>query len=187
MAKQTIIVRAIIEMLGNPKEHLMETLHGYIDRLKTEKEITVVSEKYEEPILKDELYSTFVELELKVEKLDKLIWFCYDYMPASVEVVEPEELAFQARDVTSFFNEILTKLHTLDMLYKKYKVENELFKKNLTILLRNFIKIELRNAPKTIDELELALGVPQSQITFFLEKLIEEQKIKKEQDKYMII
>ena len=147
MTQQPITVRAIIEMLGNPKEHLLETIKAYVEKLKQEKDLTVISEHYEEPVEKDDLFSTFVEI---------LMWFCYDYMPASVEVVEPEETVYTANEITSFSNEILTKLHTLDMLYKKLKVENEILKKNTIVLVKNFIKIELSNASQLNDLLDAA-------------------------------
>ncbi len=188
MAEPKLLVRAIIEMIGNPKEHLIETLTSYVEKLKTEKDITVIKEKYEEPVQKeDNIFATFVELEIHFTTLSKLIWFCYDYMPATVEVIDPEEAVFKAHDITSFFNEILTKLHSLDMLYKKYKVENEILKKNTVILIRNFIKTELRQGTKTIQDLEEALGVPRAQIEFFIDKLMEEGKIKREGNLYSIL
>ena len=187
MTQQPITVRAIIEMLGNPKEHLLETIKAYVEKLKQEKDLTVISEHYEEPVEKDDLFSTFVEIEIKFKKLEKLMWFCYDYMPASVEVVEPEETVYTANEITSFSNEILTKLHTLDMLYKKLKVENEILKKNTIVLVKNFIKIELSNGSKTGEELEQNLGVPRQQLEFFLEQLMQEGKVRRSDDKYSIL
>ena len=78
-----IIFRAIIEVLGRPKEHIEKSLKEYLDNLKQNKNYKVISEEIAEVKKQEgqELWVVFAELEIKTSQVDSLISFCFDYMP----------------------------------------------------------------------------------------------------------
>ena len=60
----------VLEILGRPKEHLIQTLDKLIDTLNKEKGVKVIEKKIKEPVeLKDnkDFYTTFAEVEIEVE------------------------------------------------------------------------------------------------------------------------
>src|SRR3989344_1166139 len=83
--------RAIIEMLGAPKEYIDKILRDYIAKIKNEG-AKIVSERYEEAVQQDKLFSNFVEMEILFDKPSQLLSFCFESMPSSIEIIEPEAL-----------------------------------------------------------------------------------------------
>ena len=77
-----IVTRAIIEMLGSPKEHLEKTLKGYVEKWK-EDGIKIRKEHFEEPKEEGKMFHSFVELEIEFEKTAEILGFALDALPAS--------------------------------------------------------------------------------------------------------
>src|SRR3989344_9673573 len=90
--KQSIKASLIIEILGAPKHHVEETLKRVIEKLKAEKGVNVVGVKPHSPKEQGKFFSVFAEIDAEFESIDVLSGVCFDYMPSSVEIVEPEEL-----------------------------------------------------------------------------------------------
>ena len=127
MAK--IVARVIIEMLGAPKEYIEKTLTDYIAKLKKDG-IKIIKEEVEPAKKQNELFSTFVELDIEFEKLDDLMGFCFDSMPSSVEILEPEELKRTSTDLSNHLNDLQAKLHEVDMVVKTTRAQNAVLDKN---------------------------------------------------------
>ena len=191
MAKdERIVARVIIQMLGAPKEHIEKTLKEYIDKIKDEHKDIKILNKYQSKAKKeknDKLFKVFSELEIEVKGVDSLVWFCFDYMPASVEIVEPDKLVYDSHEFTNFLNDLQAKLHKLDMLLKHFSAENIVVKKNGMALMKNIIILQLRTGPKGIKTLAANAGVPQDHIERFLNSMIKEGKIKKDKNLYKLI
>ena len=136
--------RIIIEMLGKPKEHISKTLRDYIQKIKEDENLLVLNEKFAEPEKKENLWSTFVELEMVVKGIPNLIGFCFDYMPSSIEILKPEEFTLKNRDISNFMNDLQAKLHNIDMITKKLRVENEFLKRNMKKSFENSITLLLK-------------------------------------------
>ena len=96
----------IIEMLGKPKEHLEKTLKEYIELLKKDKTIEIIKEDYVEPEEKDGLFTMFVELETLMKDTKRIVEFCFDYMPSSVEIIEPSNLNYSSNDFSDILNDL---------------------------------------------------------------------------------
>ena len=176
----------IIEMLGKPKEHLEKTLKGYISALKKDKKVEILKEEYAEPE-KDKdskLYTIFVELEVLVNGTAKVIEFCFDYLPSSVEILDPSSLEYKSQDFSALLNDLQARLHQIDMALKNSNQENTVLKKNSAIFLRNIIYLSLKQGEKTIKELSKDCGVPEKELEKFLEILIKEKKLKKDKEIY---
>src|SRR3989338_6668810 len=84
----------ILEIVGRPKEHLVKTLDGLIEAINKEKGIKVIEKKINEPIeLKNnkDFYTTFAEVEVEVEEILQIAMLMFKYMPANIEIIEPED------------------------------------------------------------------------------------------------
>lgn len=184
---QQIKARVIIEMLGAPKEHIQETLQLYVEKIKKEeKNISLFHCDYAEPKEVNNLFSVFAELELGFKDMKTLTYFCFDYMPSSIEVYEPEELLYTANDYTDFLNDLQGRLHKFDMLIKNLSAENKVVKKNGNTLARNIVIVALNNGSKTIAEISKLSGMPEQHIQKFVNILVKEGKIRENNGKYSL-
>lgn len=131
----------IFEILGRPKEHVIATLEQLITTIGSEKNVEVTHKKIHEVKLfenkdKDgniihneagkELYSTFAEVELEAKTLFILIGICFKYMPAHIEIIEPDEFVINNFDVNLLLNEIAAKIHQYDALAKTAMMQNHI-------------------------------------------------------------
>ena len=178
--------RAIIEILGRPKEHVEETLKKYIEKIKEDSDLIILKEDYAEAKQQETMWSTFVELELVVKGVQKMIGFCFDYMPSSIEILKPEQLTFNNRDMIVFLNDLQAKLHNVDMITKQLNAENNFLKRNMQIVIKNTVMILLKTGNNTEEKLAKFTGVNKEELKLIIDKLVEEKKIKKEGDIYVL-
>lgn len=126
------MVRAVFEILGSPKEHVEKTIQLVLDKLKTLDEVEIVkSETVEAKEVEGKLWSTFSEVEMNVKGLDMLMHICFNFMPSSVEIIEPGKMVTEAGRLSDFFNDLLGKLHRYDMLVKNLNAQNLLLSQKL--------------------------------------------------------
>lgn len=185
--KEWIQTRAIIEMLGAPKEHIQETLRLYIEKIKNEeKNIVVKKVEYAEPKEMQNLFSVFAELELDFADLSTMVYFCFDYMPSSIEVFAPDEVAYNTTDLTDFLNDLQARLHKFDMLIKNLSAENKVVKKNGLMLARNIVLVCLESGPKSLLEISKLSGMPETHIKKFVGVLSREGKILEKEGRYYL-
>lgn len=176
----------IIEVLGKPKEHVEDSLKQYIEHIKEDSELVVISEEYSEIKEQSNLWSKFVELELVVKGTNKLISFCFEYMPSSIEVVKPEQLILTNNELSGFFNDLQARLHNVDMVVKQLKSENDFLKLNMNAIIHNAILICLKVSKLSLEQLSKVTGVEKKELEIFIEKLLQEKKIKKENNLYIL-
>ena len=174
-----ILFRAVVEVLGKPKEHVDSTLKGYLKKLKENSKYEVLKEDLAE--LKQhedsELWMAFAELEIKTAGVTEIIDFCFDYMPSLIEIIEPEELQLDSLMISSFLNDMQAKLHGVDMLAKQMKMENQLTNNSLAKLLNNYIVVLLRNNNLTSKQLSTFTGMNIDILEDYMDKMIDEGKI----------
>ncbi len=178
MAK-AIAFRAIIEILGKPKEHVDQSLKEYIQRLKEDEryEVSHVSfadlKKQED----EEMWATFAEADISTESVDNIISFCFDYMPSLLEILKPESLTLSAEALSLFLNDLQARLHQVDMIAKKVKLDNDFLKHNQSNLLKNYIMVLLKANNFTSEQLSSLTGVGKDKLEDYLDQLIDEGKI----------
>lgn len=126
-----IKARIINEVLGAPKDHVETTLKLLVDNMRQNKNTKVMSESiFEATKLPDKpLYSSFVELDIEFKSLEDLMGFCFDYMPSSIDILEPEELGLEASSLNELFNELMARLHQNDMMLKNALAELSFLKR----------------------------------------------------------
>ena len=178
--------RTIIEVLGKPKEYVEKNIKEYTEHIKKDSELVVLNEEFSEIREQGKLWSQFVELELVVKGTQKLIGFCFEYMPSSIDVIKPENLSMTSAEISSFVNDLQARLHSVDMVVKKLKGENDFLKLNMNAIVHNAILICLKVSKLNLDQLSKVTGVDSKELDIFLEKLLKENKIKKEEDLYTL-
>ena len=188
IAEQTHIrCRVIIEILGKPKGHVEDSIRDYVEKIKKDSELIVMNADFSEAAEKNKLWAIFVELDMIVKGIPKIIGFCFDYMPSSIEITKPEEFIVKKSTVENLINDLQARLHNVDMIVKKQKNENTFLKKNLSKAASNLILLSLTSGGMDMERLSRVTGIAEKELEIFLGQLIEEDKIKKEDDIYSLV
>lgn len=182
---EKIEIRAIIEMLGAPKEHIEQTLKEYVTKLKEEGK-KVNSEIYTPAEQKGKFFSTFVEIELDFEKMEHVLDFCFDSMPSSIEIMSPEKLHFDSSLLTGFLNDFQAKIHQVDSLIKDTSAKQQLLDNNAVNILHNFVYHLLNESEKTIEQISKKIGISEKETKSFLQVMIEKGLIIENGNKYSL-
>jgi len=178
--------RTIIEVLGKPKEHVEDAIKQYVDHIREDHGLVVLSEDYSDMQEQGKLWSKFVEIELVIKGTAKLMEFCFEYMPSSIEVLKPEHLIMTNPEISNFLNDLQARLHNVDMIVKQQKAENNFLKGNMNAIINNIIIICLKVNGLSLEQLSQITGIDQKELEIFVEKLLKENKIKKENDIYSL-
>ena len=178
--------RAIIEVLGKPKEHVENSIKQYIEHIKDDSELVMLSENYSEIQEQGKLWSKFVEIELVVKGTSKLIGFCFEYMPSSVEIIKPSSFLLTNSEFANFINDLQSRLHNVDMVVKKLKSENDFLRLSMNDLAHNAVMICLKVSKMSIDKLSQVTGIEKEELQIYVEKMMKDNKIKKEGDLYLL-
>ena len=120
-----IRVIMIVEMMGKPAEHLKESMKKHSGVLEKISGVEVDSIEISEPKIVpapegkkykpgEELYTLFAECEFEVDSMSKLTQIMFDFMPSSVEIVEPANIGMPSNEATDFMNNICGRLHRYD-------------------------------------------------------------------------
>lgn len=129
MKDKKIVARIILEILGSPKTHVEDTMSQVIDKLKEEKDIKLLNKNsYDSEQQENGLWSIFSEIELETNDLQRLLDVCFDYMPSTIEILEPAGMEVDSEKMGEILNDLMAKLHRYDMLVKNFNAENRLLK-----------------------------------------------------------
>jgi len=129
---KNIVARITVEILGSPKEHIEQTMVETIKKLHEEKNIKILKKDvYECQQMENKLWSTFADIEFETPELRRLQDVCYDYMPSTIEILEPAGMEIDCNEFADLLNDILTKLHKHNMVLQKLKTENIFLVKEL--------------------------------------------------------
>jgi hypothetical protein len=177
--------RAIVEIVGAPKEYVAETIRSYVDKIDETAKVKLVKVTFEEPTEERKLWSTFADIEFMVKTPEALIFFCFDYMPASIEIMQPEELTYRSTDFTAFFNDFMARLHKVDLLVKDLTAKNKALLRNSNLILRNMVVLTLAyNGPLQEADLADKVGISAKQLQPFLKTMTDEGWLAHKAGKY---
>ncbi len=130
----------IIEIIGRPPEHLIESLNKIIDQIDEEKGVDVMEKKINEPtFMKDQknFYMTFAEIELEVDEILSLAILMFKYMPAHIEIISPELLVLSNNGWNDILNELTRRLHGYDEVARVIQMEKAILEKKLREVLES--------------------------------------------------
>jgi len=192
---------AIIEILGAPEEHVKKTMEFYLNKIKEEKDIkmNVIHLSKAEPKemkinvvsagkakQKTEFFSQYAEVELFVKKPSRLVDFCFDYMPSSIELLEPEHLSFDVHSFSNFFNDLQARLHQVDMLVKNLVAENKLLNQKARQVIDTNIQLSLNGKDKELGTIARNTGMELEKTREFVESLVKQGLILQKNGKYSL-
>lgn len=177
LEKGYLRINTVIEIVGSPKEHVEDTLRLVLKQLREEKGVDVLGGKVHEPKPQGPFFSTFAELSVLVKDFATIVNMCFSYMPSSIEIVEPSQFKLVPMDLSNLFNDLLGRLHEVDMRLKNTNAANILLDKNLYNLLKNAVLIALGPGTRTMPELSQRVGIAPEQLEPFLAKFVEEKVI----------
>lgn len=183
--KGSILARAIIEVAGAPKEHVEKSIEIIVDHIKKQDYIELTSEEIYAAEEKNSMFTSFAELEFWVPNMAQLIGFEFDFMPSSIEILEPAEKRMKASEISGLLNDLFIRLHTIHSRVKNLGAANQVMQKNSVTLLGNFIFYVLKEKELTIAELVKVVGIPEQQLQLIVEGMVKEKRLKKNKDKYL--
>jgi hypothetical protein len=175
-------VRALItfEVVGKPKKHIEQALAEYIDNIKKDERIIMLKEEREDAIEhEDGMFSTFSECEMLAKGLETFTWLCINFSPASIEILEPEELRIEERELTNWLNDLLSMVHEIGTNYRSVKSAKDHLTVALNELIKNSIMLSLKSGPLDEKALAAGIGIEATQLAPFLKFLVEKQRIQK--------
>ncbi len=185
--KNTIMLaRAIVEIAGKPKKYVEDTMQLVINKLKEEEGMKIVNSKIHDAKDHSGVFSTFSELEIEFQGNESLLLFCFEYMPSSIEFIEPEEIKMENQVMTGIFNDLLARLHQADLKAKDATAANIILEKNANNLLKIAIALTLKEGEKPIESLSKSVGIVPEQLKPFLDRYIGENVIKKNGENYSL-
>ena len=185
LGKGFIRARILFVMIGKPKEHIEATMKNYIGEIEITDETVMISKTFA-PVndLEDGMFSTFCEIDILVKDLETLIGFCYTYMPASIEITEPEHINYRNTDFNTMFNDLLLRLHEVSIELKKSLAKIQFAEDNTGKLVFNLIVLSLKPKAKTLDEIYEDTKINKDDIAKFLEQMIQMGAVLKKGDLY---
>ncbi|MDD3151124.1 MAG: hypothetical protein PHV68_09890 [Candidatus Gastranaerophilales bacterium] len=129
----------IIEVLGRPPQHLIDTLNKIIEEIDKENGVKVLRKKVNEPQeLKDKqqgFYTTFAEIEVEAKEILYIAMLMFKYMPAHIEITYPEAIALTNNGWNEILNELTRRLHGYDEVARVLQIEKNILEKKLRDLL----------------------------------------------------
>jgi hypothetical protein len=179
--------KIIIEVLGKPKKHVEKSIQLYADAINKDSDLIILKKEFADAKEKEGLWATFVEMEMVIKGLPKLIAFCFDYMPSSIEILKPEELIMTRSTIADFANDLQSRLHDVDMVIKKLKNENDFLKKNMNTVINNTILISLVSGALGKEGISKITGIKDKELQIFLDSLIKENKIAENNGVYALV
>lgn len=180
-----MLVRTIVEMVGAPKEHVERKFNESVANIE---KLFVVKKKVINPVelRDDKFWSVFCEFEIEFKALEELAGFCFDFMPGSVEVLEPYDFKSTNIELTDFFNVLQARLHEVDMVAKTLNAKMNVLDVNTKNLFANFVKFLARQGDKTLSEISVATGIGEAEVRPLLDQLVKEKKVYVVADKYSL-
>ncbi|HLD07263.1 MAG TPA: hypothetical protein VJC16_07090 [Candidatus Nanoarchaeia archaeon] len=186
-APRKVLARVIIEVLGAPRQYVDDTLRTVVDNIQNDSAYELLKHEVFPAVPQDDgLFNAFAEAEVLFRSPDRFAAFCFDYAPSSVEIIEPESLQYSARDLSSLMNDILLRLHTMNVHLKNQNAEQLIVNSNTENLLQNIVRLSLKQGKKEIAVISREVGIPEQQLVRVLEGFVKTKKIIKEEDAYRL-
>lgn len=184
--KQKITCRLIIEILGKPEQHVVDTLRALLKKLKEEKGVKITKGTVHKPKQEGNFFSAFSEIEAELDDIALLSNICFNYMPSSIEIISPEKLDMNPLMISDFINDLMARLHEVDMRLKSITSQNIVLDSNCLSLLKNMFILALKQKQKTMKELTEDTGIPEEQLKIFIKRFTEGGLISKKGEKYLL-
>ncbi len=142
-------VRVVVEIAGHPKEHVEEVMKQILEKVR--KDYKVIEDQLVETKEIKGLWSTFFEALMEFKGINEMVLFCFDYMPSSVQIEEPENFTVTNNEFNNLFNDVMAKLHVYDAVTKNARAQNTILEQKLKKALSS-IHQEMKEIDKIAEE-----------------------------------
>ncbi|MBI2631999.1 hypothetical protein HYW75_03275 [Candidatus Pacearchaeota archaeon] len=126
---EKINATVILEILGKPKENVLNALQGLIVKLGNEQGVKIIDQVVH-PIIKvkdsKELFTSFAELTLELDSLDYFFGILFTYMPSHIELISPERINLRNDELNILANKLASRLHDYDAIAKRMIAERNI-------------------------------------------------------------
>ncbi len=132
--KKKVSVVFVLEIMGRPPEHLVETLETIAKQISEEKGVKVIEKKISPPILMKEqkdFYTSFMEIEAECDEILYLAILMFKYMPAHIEIISPQNLTLSNAGFNDLFNELTRRLHGYEEIVRILQTEKIILENQL--------------------------------------------------------
>ncbi|HOI18820.1 MAG TPA: hypothetical protein PLX15_03065 [Candidatus Woesearchaeota archaeon] len=178
---------ATLQMVGKPKEYLLESMNKIIEGIESEDKKYIIFEKeFFDGDNKENFFTCVCELKMLFSKPLDIIDFSFDYMPSTIELIEPANISFNSADFSAFINEMLIKNHDLNMLSKTLSEQGKRLFATQDALLKNITFLSIIYGEKSLKEISKNAGVDEKFMENHLNKMVEENTLVKNGDEYSI-
>jgi len=127
----------IVEVAGSPAEHVKESLENHVKVLKDSKEVNVNSISISEPkevVDGKGVYTCFSEVDFEAETFARVSEVVFDFMPSSIEILEPSKVSLDTFQATNLLNNISGRMHKYDEVAMMAQAKiNELKKESILL------------------------------------------------------
>jgi hypothetical protein len=181
--KGGLVCRTVCELVGSPKEHIDKTIRLMVDKAKVLKDTTLLEQEIAESVPRGNMFSTFTEMTLVFKTKEALLGFCFDFMPSSVEVIEPEKMEIENNLFSSWVNELQGRLHQIDMVAKEKVALARVYDKQQQSIIRYNLLSHLIDEPLSEEDLRKRVGIDKETFKNYLDTILKNGDILKEEDK----
>ena len=134
---------------------------------------------------KEGVFSTFAELDIKFKDMIEIYSFCANFLPSSIDILSPETVNIDSKELTDGINDLMATMHQRDMFLKNSNMRVKKLTHNMNQLIVNFITL-LSKDGATEEELAKGIGMPQDMIAEFANNMAKENLLIKENDKFTV-
>jgi len=178
-----IKAKVLLEVAGFPKTHVEKTINAVLTEI-PKREYVILDQEVLPTEEKEDMFTAIAELTVEFPEVENLYGFCFDFMPASIDIVEPELLNFGIQEFNNSLNDLIATLHNLDHMLKNSNARVKVLSKNISALTSNFVLNLLEN-DLTLKQLSKKLGIPEDLTKKFLDAFEKQGLIKKDGVKYL--
>jgi hypothetical protein len=129
--KKKIRARFIIEVMGKPKEMVTKALKDITSEMKKDGH-KIEKDNYSKPKKSGEhFFSAFTEFEILFDNLEDFLGAIVDYMPITVEILEPDKIDIEIGPLQEIINDLTSRLDNFDKQIKVLQATNIILQRKL--------------------------------------------------------
>lgn len=135
----------IVEIMGKPGPFIRDALEKHVSKLKSAKAVEVFSIEISEPkeIENSEgMMTCFAEVEFGTENFSRMTEVVFDFMPSSVEILEPSKVEFSMEEASRFLNNVSGRMHRYDDVAKVAKAQTQQLAAKLKMAQEKLLDVE---------------------------------------------
>lgn len=103
-----VTLKAIIDIAGKPESALSKALDKVEERIDETESFEILEIAKAEPELQDSgMYTAFLDLELKCSNPRSAMNFIVEFLPSSVEIIDPKNLKVSCEEFSDVLNDMV--------------------------------------------------------------------------------